>query len=137
MSEGIKIVNENITGTQEVTKTVTTETAVDVNKVDSIKAAYGEVYQIDVKVDEDDTNEGRTLRFFFKKPTTASFNRYLKTASKNMATSTTAFALDNIIEEQKTSFEKETEKYPGLPLGVGTKLLSALGLSDDINFQKL
>lgn len=143
MSDGIRIVNGNSMEvetnfrSEDTVEVANHDMKVDVSKVETIKAKYGEVYQIDIKVDEDDTNEGRNLRFFFKRPTTASFNRYLKTASKNMATSTATFTLDNIIDEQKTIFENETDKYPGLPLGVGTKLLSALGLSDSINFQKL
>ena len=72
-----------------------------------------------------------------RKPTVASFNRYLKTAGKNMAASTTAFVMDNIVDEQGDVFKKECEKYPGLALGLGTKLLSAIGLGDNVNFRKL
>lgn len=132
--QGIKMWDEN---SNEIAAKSELKGSADIKNAESIKSKYGEVYQIDIKVDEDDTNEGRALRFYFKRPTTASFNRYLKTASKNMATSTATFTIDNIIDEQKDTFETESEKYPGLALGVGTKLLSALGLSDSINFQKL
>lgn len=110
---------------------------VDLSKIQDIKEKYGEVYEISTIVDEDDENEGRKLVYYFKKPSTASFNRYLKTAGKNMATSTTTFVIDNIVEEQMDSFKAECDKYPGLALGLGQKLLSAIGLGDNVNFRKL
>ncbi len=109
----------------------------EVTDLQKLKEKYGTIYQIDMVVDDDDENPGRILRFIFKKPKIASFNRYLKTASKNMATSTMNFVMDNIIEEHKPILEKESEKYPGLALGIGQKLLSAIGLVDNINFKKL
>lgn len=112
-------------------------TIVNTTDVTSLKKKYGDIYQIDVTVDEDDENEGRILRFIFKKPTTASFNRYLKTASKNMAVSTTNFVMDNIVEEHKNVLQNESEQYPGLALNIGQKLLSAIGMGDNINFKKL
>ena len=120
----------------ENTETVITE-LVDIKDIDKLKAKYGEVYQIDITVDEDDENEGNTFRYYFRNPTTASFNRYLKTASKSMAKSTEAFTNDNIVEEQRAEFTAKSQKYPGLPMNCGSKLLSALGLGDNINFRKL
>lgn len=110
---------------------------VDLSQTDAVKEKYGEVYEIGTVVDEDDETDGRRLSFYFRRPTVASFNRYLKTAGKNMATSTTAFVLDNIVDEQRAAFEKECDRYPGLALGLGTKLLSAIGLGDNVNFRKL
>ena len=54
-----------------------------------------------------------------------------------LSASTTAFVMDNIVDEQGDVFKKECEKYPGLALGLGTKLLSAIGLGDNVNFRKL
>ncbi len=110
---------------------------VDLSDTKAVKARYGEVYEITTVVDEDDANEGRRLVYYFRKPSTASFNRYLKTAGKNMATSTTAFVMDNIVDEQAEAFRNECEKYPGLALGLGQRLLSAIGLGDNVNFRKL
>lgn len=110
---------------------------VDLADLTAVKNKYGEVYEIATTVDEDDENEGRKLTYYFRKPSTASFNRYLKTAGKNMAASTTAFVLDNIADEQLDAFKRECEKYPGLALGLGQKLLSAIGLGDNVNFRKL
>lgn len=110
---------------------------VDLSKPEEVKRKYGEIYEISVLVDEDDENEGRMLVYYFKRPSTASFNRYLKTAGKNMAASTTNFVIDNIVEEQLEPFKAESEKYPGLALNLGQKLLSAIGLGDNVNFRKL
>lgn len=111
---------------------------IDLTDEKALKAKYGgEVYEIGTVVDEDDESEGRRLSYYFRKPSVASFNRYLKTAGKNMATSTTTFVLDNIVDEQRAAFNKECEKYPGLALGLGQKLLSAIGLGDNVNFRKL
>lgn len=110
---------------------------VNLSDTENLKRKYGQVYQVDTVVEEDDENEGSKLRFFFKKPNVASFNRYLKTASKNMAVSTSTFVLDNIVDEQRELLEEKSAQYPGLALGIGTKLLSALGLSDNVNFKKL
>lgn len=113
------------------------KTVVNTTDVQALKKKYGTIYQIDVMVDEDDENEGRALRFLFRRPTTASFNRYLKTANKNMATSTANFVMDNIVDEQRDGLQKESDQYPGLALNIGTKLLSAIGMGDNVNFKKL
>lgn len=137
--EGISIkeTSEREENTTKNDVTEAKENLMDVTNIEGLKSKYGELYQIDTVVDEDDERTGRILRFVFRRPNVASFNRYLKTASKNMAASTTTFVMDNIIEEQKNNFEEEAAVYPGLALGVGTKLLSALGLSDNVNFKKL
>lgn len=102
-----------------------------------LKEKYGKIYKITVTVDEDDENEGRSISFIFKKPSASSFNRYIKNASKDMAKATGIFVRDNVIEEQTAILEKECGVYPGLALGIGQKLLSALGLGDNINFKQL
>ncbi len=102
-----------------------------------LKEKYKKLYKITVTVDEDDENAGREIRFLFTQPSVASFNRYVKTASKNMVSATTNFVRDNIIEEQVMEFEKECSLYPGLALNMGQKLLSILGLGDNVNFKKL
>lgn len=117
--------------------TETKSTAPNVLSENGLKNKYGQVWQIDVTLDQDDDNEGRVLKFMFKKPSTASFNRYMKTASKNMTTSTETFVMDNIVDEQKDALKKECESYHGLALNIGQKLLGVIGLGDNINFKKL
>ncbi len=102
-----------------------------------LKEKYGKIYEITVTVDEDDENEGRRIRFLFTQPSVASFNRYVKTASKNVMNATAVFVRDNIIEEQVTDLEKQCAAYPGLALNMGQKLLNVLGLGDNINFRRL
>ena len=102
-----------------------------------LKEKYGKIYEITVTVNEDDEREGRNISFLFKKPSVISFNRYLKTASKDMAKATGVFVQDNIIEEQAATLKKECDAYPALALGIGQKLLNVLGLSDNINFKQI
>lgn len=101
------------------------------------KQKYGEVWGVDAELGRDDVNDGKIITFIFKRPTTASFNRYLKTANKNMASATELFVKDNLIEEHVTMFQEYCKTYPGLALGIGQKLLEAIGLGDNINFKKL
>lgn len=121
----------------EETEIETVRGLINLSDLEGIKKKYKEVYEVTAVVDEDDETEGRKLIYYFKKPSVASFNRYLKSAGKNMAAATTTFVLDNIVEEQLKPFEKECESYPGLALNFGQKLLSAIGLGDNINFRKL
>ncbi len=102
-----------------------------------LKEKYKKLYEITVTVDEDDENEGRKIKFLFTRPSVASFNRYVKTASKNVMNATAVFIRDNIIEEQVSDLEKECNAYPGLALNMGQKLLSTLGLGDNVNFKRI
>lgn len=109
----------------------------DVDK-EVLKKKYGKVYKISTSFFEDDeADEETTVSFVFKKPLNASLNRYMKTASKNMIASATAFLLDNVIPEQRDELEEKIKEYPALPIGIGNKLLSILGLSDNVNLMKL
>ncbi len=106
--------------------------------VEELKKKYGKLYQVSsVFSDDDDADEEITVTFLFQKPKTATLNRYLKTASKNMTAATAAFLMDNIVPEQKEELQKRMEEYPALGLGIGQKLLSVLGLSDNVNLTKL
>ena len=102
-----------------------------------LKEKYGKLYEIEVTVDEDDEKEGRKISFLFKKPSAASFSRYVKGMSKDLVKSTDNFACDNIIEEQLEAFKQECDVYPALSLNMGQKLLNILGLSDNVNFRRL
>lgn len=102
-----------------------------------LKEKYEKLYEIEVTVDEDDEKEGRKISFVFKKPSVASFNRYVKGVSKDLVKSTDNFARDNIIEEQLEAFKQECDVYPALSLNMGQKLLNILGLSDNVNFRRL
>ena len=53
------------------------------------------------------------------------FNRYLKTAGKNMAASTTAFVMDNIVDEQGDVFKKRVREVSRT--GAGVRYEAAFG----------
>lgn len=130
--------NATVDETEESMETATAQGAVGAPLSENgLKEKYGKLYEISNVVDEDDLNEGRTIKFLFKKPSAASFNRYIKNASKDMMKATKIFVKDSIIEEQAATLEKECSAYPALALGIGQKLLSVLGASDNINFKKL
>lgn len=128
---------DRIAAVPAVLKEGRTEAAKDCSDETSLKERYGTLYYISQRVDNDDENDGRLIEFYFKTPTQASFNRYLKSAGKNMAVSTTVFVRDNVISEQKDRLEEEFRKYPGLSLSIGQKLLAAIGMGDETNFRKL
>ena len=110
---------------------------VNITDEEALKRKYGKVFYIAVRVDDDDENDGRKIGFYFREPTHTSFNRYMKTASKNMVQSTLNFVMDNVIDEQKKNLEEEGKNYPGLPLNLGQKLMAAIGMGDDVNFRRL
>lgn len=124
---------ENNTTANEVIQGTTSKAK---NEVEGYKAKYGKVYQVGITVQPDDFT---TLEFeyIFKKPNTASFDRYVKSASQSSTKALKMFILDNIIEEQSAKLEKDLEEYPALALSVGEKLLNMLGLSKDINLKLL
>lgn len=105
---------------------------------EALKEKYGKLYKISSEITEDeDTENPVILEYLFVKPNVASINRYLKTGSKNMISSTTAFVLDNVVSEQKDHLAKMIAEYPTLPIAIGQKLLAVTGLSDNVNLMKL
>lgn len=129
--------NATVDGAEESMETTVVQVSGAPLSENGLKEKYGKLYEIAVTVDEDDINEGRSIKFLFKKPSVPSFNRYIKTASKDMAKATSIFVKDNIIEEQAAMLEKECNAYPALALGIGQKLLSILGLGDNVNFRQI
>jgi hypothetical protein len=103
---------------------------------ESYKSKYGKVYQVSLTIQPDDfTNE--ELSYIFKKPNTASYDRYIKGTSQSPTKALKIFVQDNIIDEQAGKLEKDLEEYPALALSLGEKLLNMLGLSKDINLKQL
>lgn len=103
---------------------------------EELKVRYGKVYQLDLTLNPDDDTEVE-ISYIFKKPTTASYDRYIKTASNGMSKALKAFMFDNIISEHRDKLETDLEEYPALTLSAGEKLLSMLGLSKNANLMKL
>lgn len=105
-------------------------------KTEALKEKYGKIYQMDLTLNPDDDTEVE-LSYIFKKPTTASYDRYVKTASNGMTKALKTFMFDNIIPEHRENLETDLEEYPALTLSAGEKLLSMLGLSKSANLMKL
>ena len=104
--------------------------------IEELKANYGKIYQLDLTLAPDDNTEIEKS-YIFTKPSTASYDRYVKTTSAGPTKALKAFMFDNIIPEQKDQLEADLEEYPALTLSAGEKLLSMLGLSKTSNLMKL
>lgn len=119
------------------TTTTKPEAAViNVNGKDELKVKYGTVYQLNLTLNPDDDTEIE-VSYIFKKPTTASYDRYVKTASNGMTKALKTFLTDNIVPEHLSKLEADLEEYPALAISAGEKLLSMLGLSKNANLMKL
>ena len=103
-----------------------------------IKAKYSgeKVYKIALTLHPDDETEV-PVAYYFKRPGNPSYNRYVKTASKDMTGALKTFMFDAVVEESKAQLEKDLEEYPALAISVGEKLLSMMGFTDLSNLRKL
>lgn len=132
--------NATVDGTEDIavnsTETTNVHNSAPLSE-NGLKQKYGKLYQIETIVDDDDEEEGKKISFLFRRPSTASLNRYIKTMSKNALSAATVFLRDSVIEEQRDEFDAEFEKFPALGLTMGDKLLGVLGASNNINFKKL
>ncbi|MEG0689282.1 MAG: hypothetical protein RR466_11390 [Hungatella sp.] len=109
-------------------------------KIEDIKkeleASGGKIYQVDIEIQEDDDNTIEKV-YFFKKPGTASYDRYLKTSSASNSKALKTFAEDNVCDQQTEELHKDFEEYPALSITIGEKLLSMLGLGKTTTVKKL
>ena len=104
--------------------------------LDAIKAKYEKLYTVDVTLElDDDTTEKRS--YLFRKPTMASYDRFVKTSANSPTKATRAFVIDNIVPEQLDALTADIEEYPALCMSLTDKLFSLLGLSKDISVKKL
>lgn len=94
------------------------------------------VYVVGVEIQEDDDTVVEK-EYFFKKPSTASYDRYLKTSSASPSKALKMFAEDNICEHLKEDLKKDFEEYPALSINLGEKLLAMLGLTKSTSVKKL
>lgn len=100
------------------------------------KEIDGKIYEIMTSVQEDDENE-KEFDFLFRKPGTASYDRYVKTSGTSGTKALKTFVLDNICDEQREELKDTLEEYPAMAISVGEKLLNMLGLSKDTTVKKL
>ena len=107
-----------------------------VSEVEAYKAKYGKVYRIDATVEQDDSTSTE-YHYYFRKPLTASYDRYIKSMSQSPTKATRRFALDNVVDEQANQLEAHLDEYPAFCLSIGEKLLAMLGLTKEVNLKQL
>ena len=112
------------------------------NKLEALRQKYkekdGKIYQITTVIQEDDEEDGeKEFIFIFRKPGTASYERYAKTSTTSNVKALKAFVMDNICDEQRGELEKALEEYPAMALNLGERLLNMLGFSKDTQVKKL
>lgn len=105
-------------------------------KETELKAKYGKIYTLSITLAPDDDTEIEKI-YIFKKPTIASYDRYVKTASGSMTKALKTFMHDAVIEEHRQALAADLEEYPALAIGVGEKLLAMMGLAKDVNLKSL
>lgn len=101
-----------------------------------LKEKHGRIYRVKITLRPDDDTEVEVC-YFFKRPGNPSYNRYVKTASKDMTNALKAFMFDSVVDESKERLEEDLEEYPALALGIGERLLAMMGLADTVNLKKL
>ncbi|MFW5435208.1 hypothetical protein [Paenibacillus apiarius] len=110
--------------------------ATETTSIESYKAKYGKVYRIQATIEQDDSTS-IDHEYYFRKPQTASYDRYIKTTSQSPTKALRAFVMDNVVDEQATQLEAHLEEYPAFALSIGEKLLTVLGLSKEVNLKRL
>ena len=93
-------------------------------------------YVVSTSLSQDDDME-EELNFLFREPTSASYDRYAKTASNSSSKAMKAFCLDNIHPDQRLDLDDKLSKFPALGISLGEKLLYMLGLSKTTRVRKL
>lgn len=104
---------------------------------EELKSKYGKVYRIGMTVSEDDETEIE-LVYRFKRPSVASYDRYVKTLAQIGASKASKrFMLDAVVEEDEARLTADAETYPGVAIAIGGKLTDILGLTNAVNLKKL
>lgn len=102
-----------------------------------LKVKYGRVYRVGMTVPEDDEHEVE-LSYHFKRPSVASYDRYVKSLSQvGAAKASKMFMLDAVVAEDEDRLAADMEEYPGVAISIGSKLTDILGLTNTANLKKL
>lgn len=122
---------------EDVKTTPTPAAASKLTSDEELKAKYGKVYRIGMTVFEDDDTEVE-LVYRFKRPSVASYDRYVKTLAQiGAAKASKRFMLDAVVEEDEARLTADAENYPGMAIAIGGKLTDILGLTNAVNLKKL
>ncbi|MFQ7451249.1 MAG: hypothetical protein ACLRNQ_07210 [Flavonifractor plautii] len=90
------------------------------SRAEEMKEKYGKVYRVGATIEVDDETE-KNVEFFFKRPSTASYDRYVKTTAQGATKALKVFLFDNVVEESRASLEANLEEFPALALSIGEK----------------
>lgn len=121
---------------EDIKKNENTAVVAAPDKDAAIKAKYGKVYRVGLTIEPDDETEIEK-EYFFKKPSTGSYDRYVKTTAQGATKALKTFLFDNVVEESRSALEADLEEYPAMTLSLGEKLLSMLGFSKTANLKML
>lgn len=136
-----EIISNDEMGTEVMAMPVNQEPVTEAKKIlegyrEKYKSMDNKIYEVTTTIQEDDESE-KEMVFIFRKPNTASYDRYVKTSSASSSRALRTFIMDNIIEEQRDNLQETLEEYPALAISVGEKLLNMLGLSKETTVKKL
>lgn len=105
--------------------------------LDELKGRYGDkLYTVNIDIEVDDSTTDHKS-YIFKRPSTPSYDRFIKGMSTSSSKSAKAFALDNVIDEQREQLTADLEEYPAMSVTITDKLTSMLGLAKDTSVKKL
>ncbi|CAH8721348.1 DUF6848 family protein [Paenibacillus melissococcoides] len=74
------------------------------------------MYRLLATIEQDDFSSNLEIEYYFRKPKTASYDRYVKTASQSPTKALRAFVMDNVVDEQAAQLEAHLEEYPAFAL---------------------
>lgn len=70
------------------------------SRAEEMKEKYGKVYRVGATIEVDDETE-KTVEFYFKRPSTASYDRYVKTTAQGATKALKTFLFDNVVAESE------------------------------------
>lgn len=115
---------------------VKVQTDPEAAKLEELKAKYSKVYRVGTEIEVDDETSIEK-EYFFKKPSLASYDRYVKTTSNGATKALKMFLYDSVCEESREALETDLEEYPALAMSIGEKLLSMMGLGKSTSLKLL
>ncbi len=95
------------------------------SQTEELKEKYGKVYRVGATIEVDDETE-KNVEFFFKRPSTASYDRYVKTTAQGATKALKVFLLTTW-SRRAGCLEANLEEFPALALSIGEKLLGDAG----------
>jgi len=101
-----------------------------------LQEKYGKVLRMKFTLVPDDETEIEK-QLFFKRPSTQSYDRYLKNISRSMMRASKDFILDNITDECEQETKELLEEYPAAAITMAEQLLQNMGLGQNANLKRV